>query len=149
MGRYINWDEVVIRYPELSDVRGAAEVGSYFIAQAENMVDGLLHNKFTAPFSNNNATVKDLSVDATYIKMYRRSSPKAVDAMEKAFYKRIDRLMMGKEAMVTTSGTLVEASDSDIYSTTKGYHSPFGMGDVEDFHVDSSQTYAEEIERDG
>ncbi len=150
MGRYINWSDVVARYPLVEDIGGAVEVDSVFIAYAEYHVDEMLGSKFTVPFSNNNATVRDLSIDVTYWKAGKLKIEEA-DKMEEQVMKRVNKLLSGETVMIVDGSSLtVQAPDigDTIYSNTDEYHPVFGMSPTEYFQIDSEQIYDEEQRRD-
>lgn len=144
MGRYITSSEFFARYSQIKDY-GANHVESHFILYAENQLDSMLSNYFTTPFSSDNLTAKDLSMELTYI---RSADLKFADRekREEHFMKKIKALINGETSMVSSSGVLSTVGDT-ISITNGQYHQTFGMGDVENYLVDSSQTYDEFLER--
>lgn len=136
--KYINWADVVARYPGLSQVGGAEEVGSSYIGYAENQVEGMLASAYTVPFSDNNLTVKDLCIDLVYIRAGTIKA-EARKELRDEFMERIERLLTGKENMVTVDGTVMYSDGGTPWSSTENYHPVFGMGDHKDFVVDSDQ----------
>lgn len=144
MGRYINWADVVHRYRESGKDTGSDEISSAHIYYAEQDVDGYLGSVFTAPFSSNNVTAKDLAIDFTYVRMSRRTKPKDAEAVFEALMKRIAQLKAGTMSMVTTSGDLLSPSMGALDSTTRLYDPTFTMTEPEIMHTDSSQLYTEE-----
>lgn len=143
MGRYIDWDDAVLRYPTMDSVGGAAEVGSAWIGAIEAQIDGLLAPQYTAPFSSNNETIKDLSIELLYIRMGNLKIEEA-DQMRTSFMDRIKRIKMGDESLMTSSGDVVGQVGDTFYSSTANYHPVFDLGNTEDFIVDSAQVYASE-----
>jgi len=101
---------------------------------------------FTVPFSSNNITAKDLAIDLTYIRVANLKLEDR-DGFRKEIKERIKMIQVGDMVMMTTSGTSASTSDAQGWSTTKDYHPVFGMGDIVDFRVDSSEVYAEAIAR--
>jgi len=149
MGRYVNWDDVVGRYPELGPYGDAAAVESSYIHYAETEVDARLGGFYTTPFSSDNLTAQDLTIDLVYTRMYGRQDPDKVKLVRKDIDDRVRDLRDGVRAMVTTSGTLLTAGGgSEPWSTTDGYTPVFGVGDIRNFHPDSSQLYDEELNRE-
>ena len=147
MGRYASWEDVVNRYPLLNRRKGGAdEVNSSFVVFAENELDGRLGGCFTVPFSSNNLTAKDLTIELTALKSNlwkekdRERRVKDLDA-------RIERLKNGEELMAVTSGPPLSADQSGVFSTTKNYHSTFGLVDVLDQGTDVDQLEDEIDER--
>lgn len=137
MGRYIEWDDVVNRYPEIDTLGGSDEISSTYIVYAEAMVDGLLNSHFTPPFSNNNMTVKDLSIDCVFWRAARFKDDNATE-VRSAFFETIMMLKDGKLDMVDESGNTISAdANPGIYSTTQSYHTSFGMDDPKYWRVDS------------
>jgi len=138
MSRYVSWNDIVLRYPSLEKIGGAAEVGSAWVDYAEAQIDGLLSPEYSTPFSNNNLTVKDLTTELLYIRMGNLKLSEAKD-MRKDFMERIKRLKNGSESMVDDSGTIIGMVGDTIYSSTANYHPVFDMGNDINFVVDSAQ----------
>jgi len=147
MGRYIEWDDVIHRYANAERSGGASEVGSAFIAYAEAELDGMMTGFYSVPFSSNNLTAKDLSIDLTYLRI-ATFKDKQRKQFKDEIDKRINDLRVGNSSMLTTSGDVLNSVGEVAYSNTMNYEPVFGMGNVEDFHVDSGQLYDEEQARD-
>jgi len=148
MGRYIDWEDVIDRYPVLNTVGGADEVSSTYIVYAEAMTEGLLASKYTVPFSNNNMTVKNLAIDYTYWMAARFKLEDAV-AVYSSYYGTIRMLKKDQMEMILDDGTLVTGArkNSGIYSSTQSYHSAFGIDDPINWRVDSDQMDASQDAR--
>lgn len=150
MGRYINWDDVTLRYPEVETRNaGAAAVGSAYIQYAEAAIDGMLASHFTTPFSSNNLTAKDLSVELVYARIIRKADKEAAAMAAAGVSSMVTMLKNGSLGMVTTSGDIIanNGTGDEIWSTTQNYHSIFGVNDPKLSPIDSSQIYDEESER--
>lgn len=152
MGRYISYDELLIRYPLVKTwSEKESHVESYMIYYAERMTDALLAPGFSVPFSAGHATIKDLTFDiCKYRVLVDQDAKKAVE-LYKMIEDRAKRLVAGHEHIITDSGTLAPSGGAtEIWSNTKDYHpihtvldedSPYTM-------IDSSQLYDLENERD-
>jgi len=140
MCRYIEWDDVVDRYPVLNTIGGADEISSAYIVYAEAMTEGLLARKYTVPFSNNNMTVKNLAIDYTYWMAARFKLDDAV-AVYSSYHGTIRMLQKDQMDMIIDDGTLLSGTrkNSGIYSSTQSYHSAFGVDDPINWRIDSSQ----------
>lgn len=148
MSRYIEWDDVVARYRRASDVAGADEMVDTYVDYAENEVDALLAPYFTAPFSNNNVTVRDLSIDLAFSKILMFKDTEKATAIYSMTIAKINDLVQGRRSMVVDSGNIVSRSANLPFSTTKDYHPVFGMGNSIDFQVSSDQLSDEEGARE-
>jgi hypothetical protein len=135
-----------MRYPAIASAGGAKEISSAYTTYADNEVNGLLSQYFTVPFSSNNITAVDLSVDLTYARV-GVSSIKDADKIRERVYTRIENIKDGVENMMLIDGTVVQSLGEPVFSSDEGYHHTFGVDHVEHMHVDSSQTYAEDQER--
>lgn len=147
MGRYIEWDDIIDRYPELNTVYGADEMAPTFINYAETFVDGMLASHFTPPFSNNNMTVRDLSIDNVY---YRAGKFKLDNAAQvwSDMLVHVEMLKNGDAQMITDSGELISSRASQaVYSNTQSYHTAFGMDAVENWRIDEDQAIADSDKR--
>ena len=143
MGRYIDWEDVIDRYPVLNTVGGADEVSSAYIVHAEAMTEGLLASKYTVPFSSNNMTVKNLAIDYTYWMAARFKLEDAV-AVYSSYHGTIKMLKKDQMEMILTDGTLLSGArkNAGIYSSTQSYHPAFGIDDPIDWDVDPDQIEA-------
>jgi len=139
MGRYIEWDDVIDRYPELNTLGGADQLSSAYIVYSEAFVDGVLGNHYTTPFSNNNMIVRDLAIDYCYWRAARFKFDDAVQ-VKSSFFEIVGMIKKGDVVMITDSGEIVNQIKKQlgIYSSTQSYHSSFGMLPVEDQHIDES-----------
>jgi hypothetical protein len=137
MGRYIDWADVIDRYPELNTLGGADELSSAYIVYSEAYVDGLLSNNFTIPFSSNNMVIKDLAIDYCYWRAARFKIEDAT-AVKSDFFANISMIIDGTMIMIDDAGTLIAPDKKNIglYSTTQSYHSSFGMGDPLEWQID-------------
>ncbi len=144
MGRYIEWDDVIDRYPELNTLAGADEMSSAYIVYSEAFTDSMLANCYTVPFSNNNMTVRDLSIDCTY---WRAARFKIEDAMQvgSAYFDTIEMLKKGTMVMIDTEGKIISGIRKEIglVSTTQSYHSAFGMHPDIEWHIDEDNIIAD------
>ena len=149
MGRYCTVDQVVQRFRRVTDVQSyAITVESAYIHFAEAELDRRLGPYFTVPFSSDNVTATDLSIDLTYAKIIIFDDPKKYEAIMGHVDAVIGDLIMGDAAMITTGGDQVTTLVGNAaWSNTASYHSAFGMGDFTLFQVDSSQQYDEDARR--
>ncbi len=141
MGRYINWDDIVLRYPSINKLGGASEIGSAWIGAVENQLDGMLSKSFTVPFSTNNETIKDLAIELTYIRVGNLKVDESKE-MREQFMDRIKRINSGMEGLVTSTGEIVGMIGETVWSSTAGYNSVFDVDGVNNWEVDSSQVNA-------
>lgn len=132
---YTTPDEIKARYPLLTSL-GDALVTSHHILMAEAEINGLLSSGFTVPFSDNVLTVKDLTQQLVYL---RAANSKVADAekMYVTWLERVERIRGGGEALVTTSGDLLNSTAGGITSTTDDYRPTFGMRDYSEQSIDS------------
>jgi len=149
MGRYCATADVVARFRRVTDVVSYPEaVESQYILYGENELDRRLGPYFTVPFSSNNVTARDLSIDLSYAKVIIYDDPEKYEKIMDHVDTMIGELIDGTMAMVTDSGDqLISNNTNSAWSNTMGYHSAFGMGDFPTFRVDSDQLQAEEDAR--
>lgn len=145
MGRYATAQEVVDRYPLCNNI-GIAKIDSGHLVFAENELDGLLGKYFTVPFSSNNLTAKDISIDLAYLRI-GNFKVKEREEFRKSVMDRISRLVDGNEAMITSGGEAIYSVGDTIGVSGQNYSPVFGMGNIEDFHVDVDRIIDEANER--
>jgi len=150
MGRYINWEDVIDRYPELNTLGGADTLSSAYIVYSEAFVDGILANHYTIPFSNNNMIIRDLSIDYTYWRAARFKFDDAT-SVKSAFFETIGMVKDGQVVMIDDTGAVIEQTKKKIglYSSTESYHSSFGMRPDTEWHVDEDMISDERDRADG
>ena len=148
MGRYIDWDDVVDRYPELNSLGGADELSSSYVVYAESFVDGILRSHYLSPFSGTNMVVKDLAIDACYWKAAGRKLDDATSVWSN-FHMTVDLLKKGHLTMVDETGTVIEQINQTpaVYSSTQSYHSSFGMDDPINWGISLDNQEADEDSR--
>lgn len=146
---YANWEALIARYPEFNKLGGNQEVNSSYIHPAERELDSRLGIFFTVPFSSNNYTATDLTLEIVYARYYQTLNPDKAELKQKYIDSRITALISGNAAMIASSGGVIgaiEGATGIAYSNTMSYHPVFGMGDIADFHADSAQlTYEEDV----
>lgn len=138
MARYINWADLIGRYPSLDTIGGASEIGSSWIGYIENQVDGLLAENYTVPFSNNNVTVKDLCIELVYARIGTLKIKESA-SIKKDIMDRVKRLNDGTEKMLDSSGTTIEMVADAIWSETGDYAPTFDKGNILYQEVDPNQ----------
>lgn len=148
MGRYIDWDNVIDRYPELNTLGGADELSSSYIVYSEAFVDGILKSHWTPPFSNNNMIVKDLVIDYCYWRAGRFKLENAVE-VKSSFFETINLLKSGQLSMLDEAGNEIPgiSQGATIYSSTQSYATSFGMDDPIHWRVDSDHMSATQDQR--
>lgn len=123
MGRYINWDDVSGRYPDVARVSGAETISSYWLSYAEAEVDARLAVRYTTPFTPTAPDiVKDLAIDVTYYKMTLRQ--KGSELIKASIDDRYAALINGTMAVPTSYDTATSIAWSEQAQT--GYHTAFG-----------------------
>lgn len=140
----IDSQDVIQRYPKVSDISSAGGIDIAWVNPAINELESRLSSQFTVPFSDNNMTAKDLAIDLTYCRIQMSRNSDISESVCKRVDERIKDLLEGKTFMVTSGGTSLERSTQLAWSTTQDYNPVFGMGDIIDSVVDSNQVYDEE-----
>ena len=110
-----------------------AEVTSDFLPYASSRLEGLLGGHFTVPFSANNLTAKDLTIDLAYLMILQRSrEPKDFQGFGRAVDTRLRSLTQGVEAMMTTSGEALFSGIAQkvVWSNTARYKTVFDLKDA-------------------
>lgn len=146
MGRYINWEMVVGKYPDVPKIADATRAESYFIHASEHEVDAWLGARYTTPFSSNvSQAVKDICVDLAYYKMIWRQK----DSMPLYKYvrERCDAFINGTMVLTDASGNILAGGEAP-WSTSDGYSATFGVDDVLNWAVSSVAQYDAESARD-
>ena len=138
---YVTWSDVVQRFKTADDyVQNSADRASA-INYAEADLHSLLGNSFTIPFSSNNLTAKDLTIDLVYANTVKYRDEERHAAILKRIKDVTASLCLGNTNMVLDDNTTLSTSGSistgKIYSNTAGYTPVFDTGDILDQEVDS------------
>lgn len=145
MGRYIDFEYLLGKYPKATTVGGADEVNSHYIVPAEFELDSMLGAHFTVPFSSNNVTVKDLTRDLSWYRMnvHRDKNAKSLKMDIDA---RVKALNDGVSVMISEDGTSIATIGDAVWGETQDYHSSFGMDSPGDWQVSSAwqQSYVDD-----
>jgi len=148
MSRYIDYSDVIGRYPKATDVGSASNVESTYIRYSEAWADGALSAAFTAPFSDNNLTVKDLCIDHTYMKIIEFKDTKKSNSIQKSLDARVKALLEGSSQMTLEDGTVLGQNVASAWSEAQEHSPTFGIGGTDYAAVSSSRLYEEEQARD-
>lgn len=137
MGRYIDWDDVVDRYPSIDTIGGADTVSSTYVVYAESFLDSILSTHFATPFSQEVMMIKDLAIDCVFWRAAQFKLDNAIE-VKSNFFETIKLLKDGQMIMVDVNGNEIEASASisGYWSSTQSYTPAFGMDDPVDWEVD-------------
>jgi hypothetical protein len=146
-GRYITWDDVVQRYTDFADFGGAVKAASHYISVSEARLDAMLATHFSVPFSSNNAVVRDLAIDMTFLRAARGLSEGERTSIQGRVNDTIKALKEGTMVMITDSGEVQRQDVSRAWSSTQDYHPVFGMHDPLDWVVSSQQIIDEASDR--
>lgn len=148
---YITWSDSTLRYPELAklpDVSSASQ--AMMIALAEGAVNSRLAGTYTVPFSSNNLTAQDLSMDMLFVQTQTTRQPEKAKLLMESLNDRFDALISGSSSMVASDGTMIDGTivtGDPVWSTTQDYHPTFGVGAFPSFAVSSQQQIDEDNAR--
>ena len=146
---YVNYDEVVARYPLLESWgKSQTEVNSDLIHYAEVELNSKLGSKFSVPFSDAHPTVKDLTIDLCYYRALRTKDPDKALKLHEIFLGRIDDILSGKEVLYTDSGTIIEAdgAEQEVWSNNLDYYPTHTMLDPESEYTQIDPDLIDDLE---
>lgn len=147
MGSYAVWGDVVDRHSMLGNVGDSTKMEATHIQPAENEVNARLASAYTVPFSSNNITAKDLTIQLVFLRTGHLKDDNWAN-FKTYVDERFDRLLDGSEAMLTTSGDVLSSQDAtQAYHTHSGYKPVFDLGPVERQEVDQDLIDAEDDAR--
>lgn len=116
---YATYGEFNIRYATRLQ---ETELTSHYLPAASHRLEGMLAPWFSLPFSTNNLTAQDLTIDLAYLMILQRTKePKDYQALADAFSARVQAIREGAEAMVTEGGSTLfaQASAPRVWSSTE------------------------------
>lgn len=152
MGRYITWQQVIDRYSKARSVSSLSDPSSTevdsmeawanatYIDYAEARIDNELGVVFTAPFSSNNATVRDCAINDTYRRVLFLSDEEKADRLDEWLKEKFESLRSGESQMTIDSGQSETANVlGGLFSTTENYSPTFGRDSVLNWSTSSNQ----------
>ena len=139
----IIWDEVIVRYNVVSDYAASSIDQQTFVVYAESELNRRLSSCYDIPFSSNNITAKDLTIDIAFANTQKFKDVEMYSTIMEHINDITDKLCGGLASMIDDAGVAIlptgTSSSGKIYSSTKDYHPIFDMGDVIDQQVDTQQ----------
>lgn len=137
MGRYVEWETFVGRYPDAARISGAESTASYWLSYAEFEVDARLAQRYTVPFTPAPPLVQDLVMDLTYYRMNLKQ--KWASAVWSSIEERLTAIINGTLALVDPNGVALEVTNPSgmAFNSTSGWGTSFGMDDPVEWNVDS------------
>ncbi len=147
MGRYINYAELMLRYPSLADYAKNDEttVESFIIGVAEAELDGRLGIGFSTPFTLSLPIVKNLTFDLCFVKIMFTSDKKKADEVYTSVKETIKDLLEGK--IVLSDGSTVVSPSGGIWVNNEDQHPVHSMLGTDKSFVSSERLAYEEDER--
>ena len=101
----------------------AEEVTSHYLPYAAARLEGLLGPYFSVPFSSDNVSARDLTIDLAYLLLLQRSKePGDARPLAASLRARLEALAAGREAMITASGgaLLAATAQGGVWGSTAG-----------------------------
>ena len=150
--RYVNWKDVVDRYPKAASVAGADTVGSAFIYGAEAAIDAKLATIYTVPFCSTPSLcpdiIRDIATDLAYYRMSWMQMPtEQASRLSKDIDARLDGLADGSLSIVS-SGTVLATISLGTWGTHLSKPNVTGTDDVEAWAFSDNEMDAESDKRD-
>src|SRR3990167_9275868 len=128
------------QYTAVYSVPGVVQsVTETFIARAGVRLEEALGAFYTTPFSSNNQTAIELTIDiARWMLQLRTSKQDDSKELGSEIENRIKELRSGMSTMATTSGAAIEPSNAanTAWSTTKDFKGVFDMRDAPEQRID-------------
>lgn len=143
MSFYFNWEDLIGKYRKVSQDWDASYANSNWIPAACAELDGYLGAAYTVPFTPVPPIVKDLAIDLCYYKM-TWTDEKAGD-LKDYIDSRIEQII-NKTLTIQSSGSTI-ANAPQVFLTTSGYPSSFGMDAAERWRVSSDWQQAYSSDR--
>ena len=139
MGRYIDWSDVVAKYPDVAKLNDANELEDMYVPAAEGYIQGSLSSKYSDELLLQSFLVKSLMVDQVYKDIQTTRQPKKAEALYKSIENTIKAIVTKRKLLVDSGGNILSYDRSVVWSNTKDYTPVFGMSSTEDSIVDPDQ----------
>ena len=131
---------------QFNEVFSLHDIGSNAIntrlIRASTRVNEYLGSVYATPFSSNNATARELTIDITFVGfMLRTRNQEDSKEMRDDVMARIDALVNGMAYMMTDSGEQLsrEGIINHIWSTTRDYNNVFDVRPEAEQNIDPDQ----------
>lgn len=109
---------------------GEAEVTSHYLPFAAARLEAALAPCFSVPFSANNVTARDLTIDLAYLMVLERGRDAGDgEALRTRLQARLTGLAAGTEAMMTASGEALHARTArgEVWGSRARYRPVFDL----------------------
>ncbi len=133
----------VDQYKDVYGVRKITDAQiSTFLIKASEKVNSILACAYTTPFSSNNQTAREITIDTARLAfMIRTKDPTDSTELKEELEDRFKALCDGSAKMITDSGGLLvgDAISEGFWSTTQDYKPVFDLRESDRQHVDPDQ----------
>ena len=136
MANYATLNEFLGRFPNTRV--SSTDLNDTWLTLGTTRVNEALGKCFTIPFSSNNQTAKELSIEFAYLGILQRTRAADSDEMLQLVTERVTNICSGNAPMVTTGGDAIFATgvNNSVWSNTKGFNPTFDMRRAERQRID-------------
>lgn len=136
MANYATLNEFIARFPNTRV--SSVDLDATWLTLGTTRVNEVLGKCFTIPFSSNNQTAKELSIEFAYLGILQRTRAADSDEMLQLVTERVTNICSGNAPMVTTGGDAIFATgvNDSVWSNTKDFTPVFDMRRPERQRVD-------------
>jgi phage gp36-like protein len=134
---YFTFAEFASKYKNTAKDYQAAEINSFWAPAASGDLDAYLAPKITAPFTPTPWFIKNLAIDLAYWQMTYKETNQ--ELLKEDIDARIAGVLNGTIQVIDpTTNAALGTQQTNVFLTTSGTNTSFGMDRVENFEVDRS-----------
>jgi phage gp36-like protein len=132
---YFMWEEISGKYPSLVKDYDSSKVNCIWAPLACADVDALIGAKYSVPFTPTPLFVKNLAIDMCYWQMTYKETDQAL--LKEYIDERVMGVLNGTITLTNPTDGSAIAPASNVFMTTSGTLTSFGMDNPVNFGVDS------------
>lgn len=132
---YFAFEDLANKYPKLASDFQAQNINSFWCPIASADVDALIGAKYSVPFTPTPLFVKNLAIDLCYWQMTYKEQDQAL--LKEYIDERVTGVLNGTITLTDPTTGAVLNPASNVFLTTSGTLTSFGMDNPANFGVDS------------
>lgn len=134
---YFSWEDLIGKYTSLAKDFDSTKINSLWAPLTCADVDGLIGQKYSVPFTPTPLFVKNLAIDMCYWQITYKEQDQSI--LKAYIDQRVAGVLNGTITLTDpTNGAALTPATSQVFMTTSGTGTSFGMDNPINFAVDSA-----------
>lgn len=132
---YFTWNELSTKYPSVAKDLDASRVDSFWAPLVSGDLDAQIAKRYAVPLANTPSMfIKNLAIDMAYWQWTYKAENQSI--LKEYIDQRISGIIDGTIVLTDVTGAPLTQGSTQVFLTTSGTASSFGMNNPVDWHVD-------------